>query len=99
MLLTPLEQASPISFEEQSSGSLRRGRANHRIRARKESRLDRRGQGNSLRLQHESKTFRWIWWILVHLAIREMIEIAFTLDRRDFGVLRLARGKKFRVIP
>jgi predicted nucleic acid-binding protein len=36
---------------------------------------------------------------LVHLGIREGIETIFTLDRRDFGVLRLARGKKFRVIP
>ena len=36
---------------------------------------------------------------LVHLANREGIETIFTLDRRDFGVLRLARGKKFRVIP
>ena len=36
---------------------------------------------------------------LVHLANREGIEIMFTLDRRDFGVLRLARGKKFRLIP
>lgn len=36
---------------------------------------------------------------LVHLANREGIEIIFTLDRRDFGALRLARGKKFRVIP
>ena len=36
---------------------------------------------------------------LVYLANREGIETVFTLDRRDFGVLRLARGKKFRVIP
>jgi uncharacterized protein len=36
---------------------------------------------------------------LVHLANRERIETIFTLDRRDFGVLRLARGKKFRLIP
>ena len=36
---------------------------------------------------------------LVHLANREGIDIMFTLDRRDFGVLRLARGKKFRLIP
>lgn len=36
---------------------------------------------------------------LVHLANREGIETIFTLDRRDFGVLRLTRGKKFRVIP
>jgi predicted nucleic acid-binding protein len=35
---------------------------------------------------------------LVHLANREGIETVFTLDR-DFGVLRLTRGKKFRVIP
>jgi predicted nucleic acid-binding protein len=36
---------------------------------------------------------------LAHIAIRDGIEIVFTLDRRDFGVLRLARGKKFRLIP
>jgi len=36
---------------------------------------------------------------LVHLAIREGIDTIFTLDRRDFGVVRSARGKKFRVIP
>jgi uncharacterized protein len=36
---------------------------------------------------------------LVHLANREAIETVFTLDRRDFDVLRLARGKRFRVVP
>ena len=36
---------------------------------------------------------------LVHLANRERIETIFTLDRRDFSVLRMARGKKFRIIP
>jgi predicted nucleic acid-binding protein len=36
---------------------------------------------------------------LVHLANREGIELMFTLDRRDFGVLRLANGKKLRLIP
>ena len=36
---------------------------------------------------------------LVHLANREGIETIFTLARRDFSVLRLAHGKKFRVIP
>jgi uncharacterized protein len=36
---------------------------------------------------------------LAHLANREGIDTMFTLDRRDFDVLRLARGKKFRVIP
>jgi predicted nucleic acid-binding protein len=36
---------------------------------------------------------------LVHLANREGIEVMLTMDRRDFGVLRLARGKKLRLIP
>jgi uncharacterized protein len=36
---------------------------------------------------------------LAHLANREGIETMFTLDRRDFGVLRLAHGKKLRLIP
>jgi len=36
---------------------------------------------------------------LVHLANREGIEVVFTLDRRDFGALRLARGRKLRLIP
>ena len=36
---------------------------------------------------------------LLHLANREGIEWMFTLDRRDFGVLRLARGRKLRLIP
>jgi predicted nucleic acid-binding protein len=36
---------------------------------------------------------------LVHLANRERIELMFTLDRRDFGVLRLAHGKRLRLIP
>jgi predicted nucleic acid-binding protein len=36
---------------------------------------------------------------LVHLANREGIEWLFTLDRRDFGVLRLPHGKKLRLIP
>lgn len=36
---------------------------------------------------------------LVHLANREQIESIFTLDRRDFGVLRLAHGKKMRLVP
>ena len=36
---------------------------------------------------------------LVHLANREGTDTIFTLDRRDFGILRMARGKKFRLIP
>jgi predicted nucleic acid-binding protein len=36
---------------------------------------------------------------LLHLANREGIELMFTLDRRDFGVLRLPHGRKLRLIP
>ena len=36
---------------------------------------------------------------LVHLANREGIDPIFTLDRRDFGVMRLARGRKIRIVP
>ena len=36
---------------------------------------------------------------LVHLANREGIEIMFTLDKRDFGVLRLAHGRRLHLIP
>ena len=36
---------------------------------------------------------------LVHLANREGIDTMFTLDRRGFGVLRLAHGRKLRLIP
>ncbi len=36
---------------------------------------------------------------LIHLAGRERIRTVFTLDRRDFGVVRLQRGQKLRLIP
>ena len=36
---------------------------------------------------------------LVYLANREGVDVIFTLDRSDFGVLRRTREKKFRVIP
>ena len=36
---------------------------------------------------------------LLHLARREAIQTIFTLDRRDFSVVRTARGKKLRLIP
>ena len=36
---------------------------------------------------------------LVHLANRQGIDTVFTLDRRDFGVVRLARGRKLKLIP
>lgn len=36
---------------------------------------------------------------LVHLANREGISQVFTLDRRDFSVMRLAHGKRMHLIP
>lgn len=36
---------------------------------------------------------------LLHLANREGIDTVFTLDRRDFSVLRLSGKKKLRLIP
>lgn len=36
---------------------------------------------------------------LIHLANREGIETIFTLDRRDFSVLRPVRGRKLRIVP
>ncbi len=36
---------------------------------------------------------------LVHVAMREELCDIFTLDRRDFGVYRLRRGKSFTVLP
>ena len=36
---------------------------------------------------------------LVHLAARDGLDTVFTLDRRDFSVYRLPRGRAFRIIP
>lgn len=36
---------------------------------------------------------------LVHLAARDGVDTVFTLDRRDFSVYRLPKGRTFRVIP
>ena len=36
---------------------------------------------------------------LVHVANRDQLNIVFTLDRRDFGVIRSRRGQTFRLIP
>jgi hypothetical protein len=36
---------------------------------------------------------------LVHLAARDGVDTVFTLDRRDFAVYRLPKGRTFRVIP
>jgi predicted nucleic acid-binding protein len=36
---------------------------------------------------------------LVHVANRDGLRDVFTLDRRDFGVYRLKRGRSFNIIP
>lgn len=36
---------------------------------------------------------------LVYLAARDGLDTVFTLDRRDFSVYRLPRGKAFRILP
>ena len=36
---------------------------------------------------------------LVHLATRDGMDTIFTLDRRDFSVYRLPRGRAFRILP
>jgi uncharacterized protein len=36
---------------------------------------------------------------LVHLAARDGVDTVFTLDRRDFSVYRLPRGRAFRILP
>jgi predicted nucleic acid-binding protein len=36
---------------------------------------------------------------LVHLAARDGVDTVFTLDRRDFSVYRLPRGKPFQILP
>lgn len=36
---------------------------------------------------------------ILHLAQREAIQTVFTLDRRDFSIVRLNSGKKLRLIP
>lgn len=36
---------------------------------------------------------------LVHLAARDGLDTIFTLDQRDFSVLRLPRGRAFRILP
>lgn len=49
--------------------------------------------------KHKNLTIQLADACLVHLAGREGIEIVFTLDRRDFGVLRASRRKRLRIIP
>jgi hypothetical protein len=36
---------------------------------------------------------------LIHLAERESIRTVFTLDRRDFSIIRLKRNRSLKIIP
>lgn len=36
---------------------------------------------------------------LLHLANRENVQTIFTLDRRDFGAVRLKNSKKLEIVP
>jgi hypothetical protein len=36
---------------------------------------------------------------LVHLAEREGIRTVFTLDRRDFSIVRLKRNRALKIVP
>ncbi|HZQ18776.1 MAG TPA: hypothetical protein VFA90_08645 [Terriglobales bacterium] len=36
---------------------------------------------------------------LVHVASRDGLDTVFTLDRKDFSVYRLPKGKPFRILP
>ncbi len=36
---------------------------------------------------------------LVHVANRDGLRDIFTLDRRDFGIYRLKRGRSFNIVP
>ncbi len=36
---------------------------------------------------------------LVHLAARDGVDTVFKLDRRDFSVYRLPKGRTFRILP
>ena len=49
--------------------------------------------------RHESAGLQLADAALVHLAGREGIRTLFTLDRRDFSLVRLARNRALRIIP
>lgn len=61
--------------------------------------LDGFGGFNPILARHGDLRIQLADAALVHLAKREGINTTFILDRRDFQVLRPARGKKFRLIP
>jgi len=49
--------------------------------------------------RYESARLQMADATLVHLADREHIRTVFTLDRRDFTILRLKGNRSFRLIP
>jgi predicted nucleic acid-binding protein len=53
----------------------------------------------ALMKRYESSGLQFADAALAHLAEREGIRTVFTLDRRDFSILRLKRNRTLRLIP
>jgi predicted nucleic acid-binding protein len=53
----------------------------------------------ALMRRYESARLQFADAALAHLAERENIRTVFTLDRRDFSLIRLKRGRSLRLIP
>jgi uncharacterized protein len=49
--------------------------------------------------RYESAGVQFADAALAHLAERENIRAVFTLDRRDFTIIRLKRNRTLRLIP
>lgn len=54
---------------------------------------------NAILEKYEDQAIQLADAALVHLAKRENIDTVFTLDRRDFGILRTEDGKTLNIIP
>ena len=53
----------------------------------------------ALMKRYESISLQLADAALAHLAERENIQTVFTLDRRDFSIIRLKRNRTLRLIP
>ncbi len=49
--------------------------------------------------KYQDQTIDFADAVLAHLAVREEIDVVFTLDRRHFEILRSSGGKSFRLLP
>jgi uncharacterized protein len=52
-----------------------------------------------LMMRYESSGLQFADAVLAHLAERENISTVFTLDRRDFSIIRLKRDRALKMIP